>query len=208
MIHLRYCTVPAYLLILLMTCFACQASLEQVEHTDEFGDQLRYQRRTKDYAKEGTFERRSASGQLVEIANYRNDTLHGKRILFYESGDTSSIETYKKGTFSGPYQLFFPDGTVKQAGRYRDNLMVGKWKGYYENGQVKEVVQFENNEENGPFIEYHANGNLKAEGSYLDGDYEHGELKLYDEDGELERTMDCINGRCSTTWSRDGKPTN
>ena len=85
---------------------------------------------TKDYAKEGVFERRTASGQLVEIANYRNDTLHGERILFYESGDTSSIETYKRGTFSGPYQLFYPDGTIKQAGRYRDNLMVGKWKGY------------------------------------------------------------------------------
>jgi len=117
-------------------------------------------------------------------------------------------ETYKRGTFSGPYRLFYPGGELKQSGKYRDNLMVGKWKGFYDNGQLKEVVQFENNEENGAFIEYHSNGKLKAEGSYLDGDYEHGELKLYDENGELERTMQCVKGRCSTTWSRDGKPTN
>ena len=54
-------------------------------------------------------------------------------------------------------------------------------------------------------MEYFRNGNLKAEGSYLDGDNEHGLLKLYDETGRLIRKMECEQGVCRTFW-RAGEP--
>lgn len=63
-----------------------------------------------------------------------------------------------------------------------------------------EEVMFADNEENGPFTEYHKNGSLKAEGNYLNGDNEHGLLKLYNEEGELVRKMQCDSGICQTTW--------
>ncbi|HHS96015.1 MAG TPA: hypothetical protein ENJ45_05440, partial [Phaeodactylibacter sp.] len=52
--------------------------------------------------------------------------------------------------------------------------MQGTWKGYYESGALKEKVEFVDNEENGPFIEFYENGKLKAEGTYRNGDNEHG----------------------------------
>ena len=83
--------------------------------------------------------------------------------------------------------------------------MTGKWKGYYDNGALKEEVIFVNNQENGPFIEYYPNGKLKAEGTYLEGDYEQGELKLYNESGELIRRMNCEKGVCKTVWKAEGE---
>lgn len=83
---------------------------------------------------------------------------------------------------------------------YVKNEMIGKSRRFYKNGQLEEEVTFSNSNENGPFVEYYENGNLKAEGSYKGGDMEDGELKLYDENGVLERKMDCVVGRCTTIW--------
>ena len=107
------------------------------------------------------------------------------------------------GQFTGEYRLYHDNGELKQKGTYRNNAMTGPWETYYDNGQLKERVQFEGNMENGPFIEYHRNGKLAAEGAYKEGDYEHGELKIYNENGELIRSMLCDNGRCQTTWSAE-----
>ena len=36
---------------------------------------------------------------------------------------------------------------------------------------------------------------------YLDGDNEHGELKLFDEQGVLTKKMNCDKGICRTSWT-------
>ena len=51
--------------------------------------------------------------------------------------------------------------------------------------------------------EYFRNGNLEAEGTYRNGDNEHGLLKLYNEEGELIKTMNCEDGVCRTVWKKD-----
>ena len=71
-------------------------------------------------------------------------------------------------------------------------------------------MNYKDNEEFGPFKEYHENGNLRTEGAYNGADpdtniaVEHGELKKYDENGEHYQTMNCTNGRCITTWKKEG----
>lgn len=182
---------------------ACGSDIEEVTEQDEFGNTIRYERSKSDFAREGWAYTTSPDGILIEMAHYVSDTLDGQRILFTETGDTSIVENYQAGSFVGPYRLYHDNGELKQEGNYVDNKMTGIWKSYYENGQLREEVLFENNLENGPFIEYHPNGNLAAEGAYLDGDSEHGELKIYNEQGELIRTMDCDRGRCTTTWSAE-----
>lgn len=191
-----------YLYLLTLSCFiyACAEKTEVIETVNEDGNTERYTRFVKDYAKEGLYTLTSANGIKLEEANYTRDTLNGKRILFYESGDTLSIESYVMGIFDGPYREYYSTGNMKSEGTYEGNKMKDKWASYYPNGQVKEIVTFENNEENGPFIEYYQNGNLKAEGSYLNGDSEHGPLSLYNEAGELMRKMECNKGICRTLW--------
>ncbi len=60
-----------------------------------------------------------------------------------------------------------------------------------------------NSEEMGPFTEYYANGKIQAEGTYLHGPNEDGQLKLFDESGELYKIMLCDSGKCITTWQKE-----
>jgi antitoxin component YwqK of YwqJK toxin-antitoxin module len=193
------CFLPLALLLFSASC--SQPRTEAVERTDEYGYIEKFERRLEDFAKEGSYRKLKADGTLVEEAQYRHDTLDGSRILYYDNGDTSIVENYRSGQFDGPYRRYHENGQLQQAGQYAHNELVGEWTSYYDNGQIREIVQFKNNLENGPFIEYYPNGKLKAEGQYLDGDNEHGELKLYNESGTLIRTMKCERGRCQTTWA-------
>ena len=153
--------------------------------------------------KDGKFERLNADGSKFEVSNYEQDVLQGERTLYFESGTAEIVEQYKDGVLDGPYITNYEEGSVKLEGQYEEGVMTGIWKQYYESGQVMEEVTFRDNMENGPFVEYHPNGNLKAEGQYQDGDKEQGLLKLYDENGELYKRMECDNGICRTVWSRE-----
>jgi antitoxin component YwqK of YwqJK toxin-antitoxin module len=147
--------------------------------------------------------RKFSSARLIETAHFVNDTLDGLRTIFDREGNKEIEETYVMGIYQGPYLTFYPNGQVKLDGSYLDGTMHGIWKKHYESGKLMERVTMHDNQENGPFVEYWENGNLKAEGTYLDGDNEDGELKLYDERGELEKTMNCERGICHTTWKKE-----
>ncbi|MEO1517919.1 MAG: toxin-antitoxin system YwqK family antitoxin [Bacteroidota bacterium] len=190
----------AMILLLAASC----SSLETVEMTEEFGERVVYTRSKKNFAKQGKLKRYDQNGKLLEQAQYENDSLHGQRLLYYDNGQAEIEESYERGNFHGPYKVYFEDGTLKQEGQYVVGSMEGEWKSYYASQQLKEVVTFTDNNENGPFKEFYANGQLKAEGSYLGGDLEHGPLKLYDEQGQLVKTMDCNKGVCRTTWTKEG----
>ena len=187
-------------LLLLFT--ACKSKMEQVEHVNSYGYTEKYTRDKETYAKEGLYQQFDEENRLIEEAQYENDTLHGMRVIYFEQGDTQIVEHYQRGRFEGAYRTYYEGGALEQEGQYTDNKMTGFWKRYYPNGQLMEKVQFQNNTENGPFIEYYENGKLKAEGDYLEGDNEHGLLKLYDESGELMRKMECERGICRTVWKR------
>ncbi|MBK7872056.1 MAG: toxin-antitoxin system YwqK family antitoxin [Saprospiraceae bacterium] len=190
------------ILYIFFIAFACKSSpkVETVEAKDNDGYTERYQRRKSDYAKEGLYVKTDPQGAKVEEAMYKSDTLDGWRIIYYETGDTQVLESYRQGLFEGAYRVYYPGGKTKLSGTYSNNEMNGLWKGFYENGALKEEVTFANNQENGPFVEYYPNGKLKAQGSYLDGDNEHGELKLYNEAGVHIKTMECDKGICKTIW--------
>lgn len=176
--------------------------VEMVEQQDAYGNTERYARRVSDYAKEGPYTLLSPEGTLIERAEYRNDLLHGTRVIYFESGDTQVVERYLEGKFQGPYRAYYEGGALELAGEYTNNVMEGEWKRYYPNGQLMEVVMFQDNQENGPFTEYYDNGSLKAEGYYKEGDNEHGLLKLYDENGEHVKSMNCQHGVCRTVWEK------
>lgn len=191
------------LLLAALTLAACKSKLEQIEHVDSYGYTERYTRSKEDFAKQGVYQMYDKEGRLMEEANYENDTLNGLRILYYETGDTQSVEQHRMGIFDGPYRTYYETGQLQMTGRYEANEMQGEWLRYYPNGQLMERVSFRENLENGPFTEYHENGKIKAEGTYRDGDNEQGLLKLYNEQGEHIRSMNCEQGVCRTTWERD-----
>jgi len=169
-----------------------------------------YTRRKSDFAKHGTFNRFSPDGKLVEKSEYLDNELNGKQEFFYPNGQVQEMVHYKNGKHDGAYKTFFENGKVKQEGTYVDGALNGEFKGYYPNSQLKETLNYKDNEEFGAFKEYHENGKLKTEGTYNGADpdtniaVEHGELKKYNENGEHFQTMNCTNGRCLTTWKKEG----
>jgi antitoxin component YwqK of YwqJK toxin-antitoxin module len=151
--------------------------------------------------REGLYEFFDEQERLSETSHYQNGKLHGERKVF-ENGVLYAIENYHADLFEGPYQVFYPDGALKLEATYVNNEMTGPLKGYYPDGKIKEEVTMSQNEENGPFREFYPDGKIKAEGSYLNGPNEHGELKLYDSTGVHIRTMLCEEGVCRTQWTR------
>jgi antitoxin component YwqK of YwqJK toxin-antitoxin module len=194
------------LCLLLLLIAACTRSaapeLDSREQLDEYGYRLQYSTRKGTDIREGQWKRLNADNVIIEEATYRNDTLQGQRVLYYDTGDTLLVEHYEQGLFEGPYRAYYDNRQPKTIGQYRRNEISGQWLSYYPDGTLREEVTFDRNTENGPFNEYHPNGRLKAQGHYLDGDNEHGELKLYDEEGQLIRTMVCDMGRCKTRVSQ------
>jgi antitoxin component YwqK of YwqJK toxin-antitoxin module len=154
--------------------------------------------------KQGSYKKTTLDGQLLEESYYENGKMQGEQRI-YDKGNLYSIAQFVDGELHGKYQTFYPDSPLNVEGEYVNNVMEGKWKRYYPNGDLMEIVNFKDNNENGPFVEFYPNGNLKAEGSYLNGDNEHGELFLYDINGILIKKMNCEEGICRTTWVKEGK---
>ncbi len=189
---------------LLLAAWSCNPNTEVVQQFDESGTLIaEFSMDKKTGKRQGPYRFFYPNGKVMEEGWYEQDSLHGTRRLYYESGQLQAEEHIVEGSYEGPWRSWYPSGRLDMEGRYENDKMSGVWKRYYESGQLMEEVTFADNLENGPFREYWPNGRLKAEGTYKDGDYEHGLLLLYDESGQLERKMDCKRGICRTIWTRD-----
>lgn len=192
------------LLFLVLFLASCQSDIEIVESMDsESGIKEVFERSRKSNLKEGYYRKIDSTGIMLEDAQYEMDQLNGTRKLFSAEGKLIIEETHKNGVFDGPYRTYHPDGTLELEGFYSNNETTGTWRRYYPNGQILEEVVFSGNMENGPFKEWYDNGKLKAEGSYLEGDNEHGELLEYDETGTLVTKKMCERGICKTIWTKE-----
>ncbi|MCY7329984.1 MAG: toxin-antitoxin system YwqK family antitoxin [Saprospiraceae bacterium] len=196
----RYSVFSA--LFFLALFFACTGSnIETVETKDEQGRLERYERRKKDFAKAGLYQKFHPDGKVYKEARYTNDTLDGECKYFRPNGSLESVEHYTHGVLDGKYASYYENKQVQVEQTYVNGALQGLSTAYYPNGKVKEKVMLRDNDENGPFTEYYENGQLKAEGQYTpgeDGPLEQGELKEYDEQGQLVRVANCVSGVCTT----------
>jgi antitoxin component YwqK of YwqJK toxin-antitoxin module len=194
-------------MILIATPYACDSNgIETVEQRNEQGQTERFQRRTKSKAKHGLYQKLASDGKLLEETRYINDTIDGEHKTYFTNGKPECIEHYSHGSYDGKYQRYFESGNLQVEQTFVKGAMQGSSVSYYPNGTVKEKVVLKDSEENGPFTEYYENGTLKAEGSYLPGDdgpLEEGELKEYDETGQLIRIAECKKGVCLTKWKKN-----
>lgn len=151
---------------------------------------------------DGPFTRTDSTGTVLEKGYYHSGALQGIRELYYPDGTVNVRERYANGKITDLYEYFHPNGQLELKGYYIGGAMYGIWKKYDDAGHLLEEVTMADNEEQGPFREYHPNGKLKAEGAYLNGPNEDGTLKLYDEEGQLQKEMLCYAGRCYTQWEK------
>lgn len=156
----------------------------------------------KDSIKHGEYLAFYEDGTTKEVAYYESGKLNGDRKIFYDNGQEEIVERYEKDIMVGPYKVYHKNGTLKLVVNFYDGVMEGPMKVYYSDGTLKEEVTMKNNNENGPFKEFHPNGQVHWEGYYLNGDNEFGELREYNEEGELIKKMECDSmAVCKTVWS-------
>ncbi|MBI1227678.1 MAG: hypothetical protein GC192_20760 [Bacteroidetes bacterium] len=197
---MRFFIFGSFAILFLAAC----SNFDTVEKKDENGKLLeKYTINKKTKKKEGEYFAFYPNGQKLEESFYLNDSLNGERKLYHENGQLESITTHANGMFEGKYQKFDENGKLLNEGQYVNNEMSGVWKKWFDTGELAEEVTFVANLENGPFKEYFKNGKIKTEGIYVEGDNEQGELKIYDEEGELEKKMYCEFGICAETWSKE-----
>ena len=185
----------------------CFAGCHDRDHTKivvdpDSGFKTTYSINPKDQSYHGAYTKVDSAGIVIEKGNYDNGKLQGIRELFFPDGKVKVREHYTQGQISDLYEYFFPNGKLQLQGQYVDGAMYGIWKKYNEEGKLLEEVTMVENEEMGPFTEYYPDGKLQTEGTYLHGPNEDGILKMYDESGQLYKTMLCDSGRCVTTWEK------
>jgi antitoxin component YwqK of YwqJK toxin-antitoxin module len=185
--------------MLLVSCVV--ATHEQIDVKDANGTTERYERRKRDFAKDGLYQKFYATGTLAESATYRSDTLHGERVFYFPNGKKERSEGYVAGVLHGTFKQYREDGSLFLEQQFVNGALEGLSLRYYPNGQLEEQVTLRQNEENGPFTEYYPNGKIKAQGTYIyanETPLEQGELRQYDSLGVLVRTADCEQGVCLT----------
>jgi antitoxin component YwqK of YwqJK toxin-antitoxin module len=195
-------TRPTLLLFIAINVAACQKAPTKIVLDPDNKYVITYSINKEDSTYQGVYTKVDSNGTLYEKGYYRNDTLSGIRELYYADGQVKVRERYKNGQIDDLYELFHPNGKIELQGYYVNGEMYGMWRKYLDDGSLFEEVMMQQNLENGPFTEYFKDGTIQTEGYYLHGDNEHGLLKLYNESGELYKTMLCDSGRCYTQWEK------
>ncbi len=192
------------IIFILAICFvSCNDKITtKVEVDPDTGFRTTYSINPKDQSYQGSYTKVDSSGILLEKGQYEGGQLHGVRELFFPDQKVKVRERYTKGQISDLYEYFFPNGKLELQGQYVDGAMYGIWRKYNDEGKLLEEVMMVENEEMGPFTEYYPDGTLRTQGTYLHGPNEDGVLNLYDESGQLYKTMLCDSGKCVTTWEK------
>lgn len=156
----------------------------------------------------GTYKLYSEDGKVLTEKTYKNNMENGTAKDYYETGNLQQEVVFVDGKYEGEFTAYHPDGkTVKQKGTFKNNLFEGNLKTYYDNGTLKSDVAFVDGMTSGPFKEYYPNGQMSYEGIFTsvgeEDEKETGELKEYDEAGELIRRAMCFNGTCCTVWTKE-----
>ena len=116
--------------VLFLFLVACQAEVETVEIKNEFNQTERFERRKKDFAKHGAYQRFHEDGHLLEEAQFANDTLHGTRKFFFPNGQLERTETFQRGLHHGPVVLYYENGQKQLEQTYMSGVLEGistKW---------------------------------------------------------------------------------
>lgn len=180
--------------------------IDTIEYNEDGKLKMMYQIDKHTGAKYGSYKEYDvATSTLLAERNYKNNKLEGVEKIYFPSGQIDGELNYKDGIHDGTFKYYYEDGTLKQQGNYVQGNIEGILNSYYPTGALKEEVTHVDGLTQGIFKEYNENGTIKTEGEYTSKsgqeNLETGLLKIYDENGVLERKMICKEGQCCTIWT-------
>jgi antitoxin component YwqK of YwqJK toxin-antitoxin module len=131
---------------------------------------------TKNELKQGEWKSFYKTGEIAEIANYKNDTLNGLHVIYEKNGKLKLYEKYNMGVKVDTFKMFvngelnlikkrdsigklqgefrvYVDGKISQEGNYKNNKFHGEFKSYDLNtGKLSEIYEYENGVKSGKWI--------------------------------------------------------
>lgn len=91
------------------------------------------------------------SGRLSSAETFKNDTLNGKKTIYYLPEDLNdrsqriaSVSNYINGKLEGERIEYFESGAVKSKGIYKNNVKNGVWITNHPNGNVMNTERYQN----------------------------------------------------------------
>lgn len=155
--------------------------------------------------------------QVVEEGNYESSRKQGVWKNFFPNGKLKSEIAYVNSRPNGTYKTYFENGQVEEEGNWENTRNTGGFKRYHENGQTaqqfvfnetgkrdgKQVYFYENGQvmieadiEAGKekFVkEFYEDGSIKAEKSFIDGELDVVNTKVYEPKTPIKEDKDLAN---------------
>lgn len=104
------------------------------------------------------------SQRLSTKETFKNDSLHGMKVIFFipedpndKSQRVSATFMYDNGLLHGEYKEYFLSGTVKATGQYELNKPAGIWEEFHPNGKRSALIRYKNGVKHGWIIAYDTN---------------------------------------------------
>lgn len=142
----------------------------------------------KEGKREGPGKAYYPNGKLSTEFSYKEDSLHGRFIEWYESGIKMAEEELVNGKPSEKYTSYYWNGKINSTGNYENGKANGVWTYYHENGRLRKKGSFVGDKAIGQWDTYNKNGELEEKIIYGDqGDFDADEY-YYDE-GKLHYSL-------------------
>lgn len=179
--------------------------------------------------REGAFVEYHPNGKKAKEGTFLRDDFEGGYIAFHENGKVHIEGAYVKGLKNGVWTYYEPSGAIQMRVKYEMNrevkrqYMEGSPTDYYESGIPKSQYTWEDGKKNGPFTEWYDKGKFEQvptdkedqamgitfrekltgqqicrEGDFVN-DLLEGEVKVYTEDGKLDRIEVYSDGKIIST---------
>ena len=147
---------------------------EQLEVVAQFeADKLNGKKRTLD----------PDSGALLEVAEYKNDELHGKYRSYYASKELKEVCMYVHGQKEGACRKYYENRQLSEVCSYKNGAVEDYFALFYKNGQLKREGVVKNGRK--VFVNcFHANGTIQTQLLFDTA----GEIRAafeFDKDGDL-----------------------
>lgn len=115
--------------------------------------------------KDSVWTNYSPLGRLSSKESYKNDSLHGQKVVFFLPEDldnksriVSAIYNYDNGRLNGEVKEFFETGVLMKKGQYLNNRKVGVWEDYHPNGVKSAEYRYKNGIRHGWAYVYSGSG--------------------------------------------------
>lgn len=130
----------------------------------------------------------TTDGKKVSEGKMKGRSREGKWIYYHQDGSTVMTEEfYKNDLLHGERMVYFQNGAVAQRMEYVDGKENGTETHYSEAGVIVKTYTHVNGELHGPVKLYNLEGVIMREGNYKNNQ-KHGVWKYY-ENGKLDKTL-------------------